>query len=53
MLGRFIKDEEGLTSVEYAILLGALVVTTLSVWHILGRRIRRVPRRAARFWPRG
>ena len=53
MLARFIRDEEGLVSVEYAILLAVLVVGAIMLWRHFGRHVRRMPRRAARFWPAG
>jgi len=34
------KDEEGLTTVEYALLLALLVVAAISVWTIFGARVR-------------
>ena len=53
MLVRFIRDEEGLVSVEYAILLAVLMISAIALWSFFGRRVRRMPRRAARFWPTG
>ena len=35
-LRRFIGDDDGLTSVEYALLLALLFVASLSAWQALG-----------------
>jgi len=32
----FLKDEEGLTSVEYALLLALIVVVAVATWRALG-----------------
>lgn len=37
---KFWKDEEGLTTVEYALLLALLVVAALTVWTTFGRTVR-------------
>ena len=36
---RFLRDENGLTSVEYALLLALLVVVSLGAWQTLGRAV--------------
>lgn len=36
MLSRIWKDEEGLTTVEYALLLALLVVAAITVWTTFG-----------------
>lgn len=40
MLRKFWKDEEGLTTVEYALLLALLVVAAIVVWSAFGKIIR-------------
>jgi Flp pilus assembly pilin Flp len=37
---RFWKDEEGLTTVEYALLLALLVVAALGVWTAFGTQMK-------------
>ncbi|MCX7597444.1 MAG: Flp family type IVb pilin [Armatimonadetes bacterium] len=37
---KFWKDEEGLTTVEYALLLALLVVAALAVWTAFGGTVR-------------
>lgn len=37
---KFWKDEEGLTTVEYALLLALLVVAALAVWTTFGQTVR-------------
>jgi Flp pilus assembly pilin Flp len=53
MLASFLRDEEGLVSVEYAVLLSLLLVSGILVWRHFGRHIRQVPRRLTRLWPSG
>ncbi len=36
---RFWSDEEGLTSVEYALLLALIVVVALATWQALGTNV--------------
>jgi len=36
MFSRLFKDEDGLTTVEYALLLALLVVAAIAVWQGLG-----------------
>ena len=36
----FIADEDGLTTVEYAILLALLVVVAIGTWSIFGAKVR-------------
>jgi Flp pilus assembly pilin Flp len=36
---RFVSDEEGLTSVEYALLLALIVVVALATWQALGSKV--------------
>jgi pilus assembly protein Flp/PilA len=40
LLKSFWKDEEGLTTVEYALLLALLVVAAITVWSAFGTSIR-------------
>ncbi|MGD9520177.1 MAG: Flp family type IVb pilin [Armatimonadota bacterium] len=40
MLRKFWADEEGLTTVEYALLLALLVVAALGVWATFGGTVR-------------
>jgi Flp pilus assembly pilin Flp len=40
MLSRIWKDEEGLTTVEYALLLALLVVAAITVWTTFGGTVR-------------
>jgi Flp pilus assembly pilin Flp len=40
MIKKLWKDEEGLTTVEYALLLALLVVAALTVWTTFGATIR-------------
>jgi Flp pilus assembly pilin Flp len=40
MLKRFIRDERGLETVEYAIILGIIVVTTIGLIVTLGNWVR-------------
>jgi Flp pilus assembly pilin Flp len=40
MLKRLWKDEEGLTTVEYALLLALLVVAAITVWTTFGATVR-------------
>ena len=39
MLARLWKDEEGLTSVEYALLLVLVVIVAITAWQTLGNRV--------------
>ena len=39
MLKTLWKDEEGLTTVEYALLLALLVVAAISVWSAFGTKV--------------
>jgi Flp pilus assembly pilin Flp len=39
MIKGFVKDEEGLTTVEYALLLALLVVAAIGVWTAFGGRV--------------
>ena len=39
MLKRFIRDEKGLETVEYAIILGLIVVLTITVIQTIGGRV--------------
>jgi Flp pilus assembly pilin Flp len=36
----FVRDEEGLTTVEYALLLALLVVAAVGVWTTFGRQVK-------------
>jgi Flp pilus assembly pilin Flp len=47
-LGTLLRDEEGLTSVEYALLLAVLVIVSLSVWTAFDRELIRTVRHARR-----
>ena len=40
MLSKLYRDEEGLTTVEYALLLALLVVAAITVWTTFGARVR-------------
>ena len=40
MLKTLYHDEEGLTTVEYALLLALLVVAAITVWTTFGARVR-------------
>ena len=40
MYSRFWRDEEGLATVEYAILLALLAAGGIAVWHALGGQIK-------------
>ncbi len=51
MLGRLLRDEEGMASVEYAILLAVLVITSWVMWRFFAYRMRRPLRRLVRRWP--
>lgn len=51
MLGRFLHDEEGMASVEYAILLALLVIVTWVMWRFFASQVRRPVRRLVRRWP--
>jgi Flp pilus assembly pilin Flp len=42
LLARLWKDEAGLTTVEYALLLALLVVAAVAVWSLFGTRVRGV-----------
>ena len=37
----FLRDEEGLTTVEYALLLAMLVVAAIGVWTQFGAKVQR------------
>jgi pilus assembly protein Flp/PilA len=37
---KFVSDEEGLTSVEYALLLALIVVVAIGVWSTLGSNVK-------------
>lgn len=39
LLARFWKDEDGLTSVEYALLLVLIVVVAITAWRTLGTNV--------------
>ena len=39
MLRKFWSDEEGLTTVEYALLLALLVVAAITIWTTFGGRV--------------
>jgi pilus assembly protein Flp/PilA len=39
-LKRLLSDEEGLTTVEYALLLALLVVAAITVWTTFGQTVR-------------
>ena len=41
MIKRLWSDEEGLTTVEYALLLALLVVAAIGVWSAFGSRVQR------------
>ncbi len=41
-LAEFIRDEEGLTSVEYALLMAIVVIAAIGCWLTFGRRVRRM-----------
>jgi Flp pilus assembly pilin Flp len=41
-MAKFWADEEGLTTVEYALLLALLVVAAVAVWSLFGTRVRGV-----------
>ena len=39
-LRRFIRDEDGLTSVEYALLLALIVVAAMATWQTMGTNVK-------------
>jgi pilus assembly protein Flp/PilA len=39
-LRQFTRDEDGLTSVEYALLLALIVVVAVAVWQTLGTNVK-------------
>jgi peptidoglycan/LPS O-acetylase OafA/YrhL len=51
MLGRLLRDQEGMASVEYAVLLAVLVAAAWLMWRFFGYRMRRPVRRLVRRWP--
>ena len=45
-LASFIADEDGLTTVEYAILLALLVVVAIGAWSTFGAKVRHFVQKA-------
>jgi len=48
VLGNLLRDEDGLTTVEYALLLAIILVVGISVWYTFDRHLMRTVRHARR-----
>ena len=53
MLARLVKDDKGMATVEYAMLLALLVFIGLAGWVALGGPTRKPVEAATNYWPQG